>query len=41
MTKIGVIPDDNDDYIKSSFYQSGGLDRDNPRVDIKIIILQH
>ena len=41
MTKIGMIPDDNDDYIKSSFYQSGGLDRVNPRVEIKITILQH
>jgi len=39
MTKAGVIPDDNDDYIKSSYYCSGGLDRENPRVDIKIIIL--
>ena len=39
MTKIGMIPDDNDDYIKSSHYVSGGLDRENPRVEIKIVIL--
>lgn len=40
MTKIGMIPDDNDDYIKSSFEISGGLDRENPRVEIKITVLQ-
>ena len=39
MTKIGMIPDDNDDHVKSSYYCSGGLDRENPRVDIKIILL--
>lgn len=39
MTNIGMIPDDNDDFIKSSFYRSGGLDRENPRVDIIITIL--
>jgi Holliday junction resolvase RusA-like endonuclease len=39
MTKVGMIPDDNDDHIKSSFYKSGGLDRENPRVEIKIILL--
>ena len=40
LTKMKVIPDDNDDHIKSSFYYSGGLDRDNPRVEIHITILQ-
>lgn len=39
IVSIGMIPDDNDDHIKSSFYKSGGLDRENPRVEIKIILL--
>jgi hypothetical protein len=30
------IPDDNDDYIKATHYKSGGLDRENPRVEIEI-----
>lgn len=32
----GCIIDDNDDYIESTHYYSGGIDRDNPRVEIKI-----
>ena len=39
LTKIGFIADDNDDIIKSSFFSSGGLDRENPRAEIKITIL--
>lgn len=30
------IPDDNDEYIKTTHYKSGGLDRKNPRVEIDI-----
>ena len=35
-TELGYIPDDNDDYIESSYFTTGGIDRDNPRVDILI-----
>ena len=30
------IPDDNDEFISSSFYKSGGIDKENPRVEIWI-----
>ena len=30
------IEDDNDDYIDSSYYRSGGIDRKNPRAEIII-----
>lgn len=30
------IPDDNDDYLKSTHYYTGGIDRENPRVEINI-----
>ncbi len=36
LTELGYIPDDNDDYIESSFFRTGGIDRENPRVDIII-----
>ncbi len=36
LTHYGCIPDDNDDYIKSTHYFTGGIDRDNPRCVIKI-----
>lgn len=36
MVKCGCIPDDNDDYIHSTHYYSGGIDRLNPRVDIEM-----
>jgi len=39
LVESGCIPDDNDDYIVSTHYYSGGLDRENPRVEIKIIPL--
>ena len=31
------IKDDNDDFIKSSHYYSGGIDKENPRVEIFIL----
>ena len=40
LTRMRFIPDDNDMYIQSSHYYSGGVDRDNPRVEILIKILQ-
>ena len=36
LTELGCIPDDNDDFIIASHNYSGGLDRENPRVDIEI-----
>lgn len=39
MVEIGMIYDDNDDHIESTFYKSGGIDRINPRVDVAITLL--
>jgi hypothetical protein len=36
LTFYGCIPDDNDDYIKATHYLDGGIDKDNPRVEITI-----
>ena len=36
LTELGCIEDDNDDYIKETKYKSGGIDKDNPRVEIVI-----
>jgi hypothetical protein len=36
LTEYGCIPDDNDNYIVSQTYRTGGIDRQNPRVDITI-----
>lgn len=36
LVELGYMDDDCDKYITSSHYYSGGLDRDNPRVDIII-----
>jgi len=33
----GVIPDDNDNYIRATHYLDGGLDKENPRCEIDII----
>jgi len=37
LTELGCIPDDNDEYIYSTTYLTGGIDKENPRVDIEII----
>lgn len=36
LVELGCIGDDNDKYINSTHYYTGGLDRENPRVDISI-----
>lgn len=36
LTEFGCIPDDNDEYIYSTTYLTGGVDRKNPRVEITI-----
>lgn len=40
LVESGCMPDDNDDYIVSTQYSTGGIDKNNPRVDIVITILQ-
>ena len=37
LTKCGIIEDDNDCFVESTFYQTGEINRDNPHVEIKII----
>ena len=37
LVNIGCIPDDDDRYIKSSFYSTGGIDKEDPRVEINIL----
>jgi len=36
LTETGCIPDDNDEFIVSTTYKTGGIDKINPRVDIHI-----
>lgn len=36
LTHYNCIPDDNDDYVYSSHYYTGGIDREFPRVEITI-----
>ena len=36
MVKSGCIVDDNDDYILETHYKTGGIDKNNPRVDIVV-----
>ncbi len=36
LTHYGCIEDDNDEIINSTHYYTGGIDKDNPRVEIRI-----
>ena len=36
LTHYGCITDDNDNHIVSTYYTTGGIDKDNPRVEIFI-----
>jgi len=36
LVELGHIPDDNDNYVVSTTYLSGEVDKENPRVDIII-----
>ena len=36
LVEYGCIIDDNDDYIGGTHYKTGGIDRENPRVEILI-----
>ena len=37
LTNFGCIPDDNDNFIESTTYKTGGVDPKNPRVEIQIV----
>ena len=39
MTKACAWEDDNDDFIESHTFSSGGIDRANPRVEIQISVV--
>ena len=41
LVESGCLVDDNDDYLESSHYYSGGIDRKNPRVEIRVIEVSH
>jgi hypothetical protein len=41
MVELGYITDDNDLYIDSSRYSTGGVNKENPRVDILIEEIRH
>jgi hypothetical protein len=36
LVENGCLVDDNDDYIKATHYYTGGIDKENPRVEILI-----
>ena len=36
LVELGCLEDDNDNYIVRSIYETGGIDRENPRMDIII-----
>lgn len=36
LTECGVISDDNDDIIEYQFFRTGGIDKDNPRIEITV-----
>lgn len=40
LVEAGCLEDDNDEFLNSTLYKTGGIDKDNPRVEIKIIKLQ-
>lgn len=39
MVAFNIIPDDDDYHIKATHYYTGGIDKENPRVDIEVSIL--
>lgn len=38
LVELGYLSDDNDDFIDSQHYFSGGIDKINPRVEMAIIV---
>lgn len=36
LVELGKLPDDNYDYIKEVIYRYGGIDKNNPRVEITL-----
>jgi hypothetical protein len=39
LVELGKLPDDNYNYIPTVIYQFGGIDANNPRVDVEVIEL--
>ena len=39
LVEYGVLLDDSDDFIESTFYSKSIVDKNNPRVEIEVIIL--
>lgn len=37
LVELGKLPDDNYDYIKEVIYRYGGIDKNNPRVEIILV----
>ncbi|MFA6897200.1 MAG: hypothetical protein WCQ96_02865 [Patescibacteria group bacterium] len=37
LVEYGCLADDNDEFISGQVYETGGIDRDNPHVEIEII----
>lgn len=41
LVECGVIEDDNDQFVKSTHYYTGGIDKENPRVILTIKPINH
>jgi hypothetical protein len=37
MVELGCLPDDSDEFIESCKYSGGEIDRENPRVEIRVV----
>ena len=40
LVETGCIEDDNDEFLEATHYYSGGIDKENPRVEIEITKLE-
>lgn len=36
LVQYGCIPDDSDEYIAATNYKTGGIDKENPRIEIEV-----
>ena len=39
MVQYGCLPDDNNLYIEETTYRSGPVDKENPRVEIRVLVM--
>lgn len=37
LVELGYLPDDNASVVKAVVYTAGSIDKDNPRVDVKVV----